>query len=59
MYNELPNAAAFAIVVQLPVSRLLNSIRNTCSVPEQGILGPVPPGERDLTGRQLSCDLLP
>ena len=25
-----------------------------CSVPDQGVLGPVPPGDRDLTGRHPS-----
>ena len=30
-----------------------------CSVPDQGILDPVPPSDRDLTGRQPSSDMLP
>ena len=29
------------------------------SVPDQGVLGPVPPGDRDLTGRQPGGTLLP
>jgi hypothetical protein len=30
-----------------------------CSVPDPGVLGPVPPGDRDLTGRQPSGNYLP
>jgi hypothetical protein len=29
-----------------------------CSVPDQGVLGSVPPGNRDFTGRQPSGNLL-
>jgi hypothetical protein len=36
-----------------------NMPKFTCSVPDQGVLGPFPTGDRDLTGRQPSGTLLP
>jgi hypothetical protein len=38
---------------------LIFRISVTFSVPDQGVLGPVPPGDRNLTGRQPSGNLLP
>lgn len=42
-----------------PKTSLRLSGKPYCSVPDQGILGRVPPGDRDLMGRQLSGNLLP